>query len=306
LASSSAALAMSDEQHAKDFFKNGIENKAEAYMTDKVEGAMADLVTEFEFDITDFDEGETSYQILMLRPLSDNKEAGHATFFQGSLSSYDDVHTLNLGISRRWIMNDGKMLFGLNAFYDNEWDVGHSRASIGAEVLTSVGDIRINSYTALSDVETNDDENRDEEALDGTEMELALPLPYLPTTKLHAKSFSWSGDEVTEDEEGTTTSLVVGMPYGLMFEAGSISYDADTKEDQDYMSLTFNITRMRMQRENGAIKMVSDKAYALTDVSDRRMEKVRRNDTIVKAVTGSGFSFAQGSTPGTISITGTN
>ena len=48
-----------------------------------------------------------------------------------------------------------------------------TNGSVGGEVLTSVGDW-VNSYTALSDTETVN--GAEETALDGMDMELAVPL----------------------------------------------------------------------------------------------------------------------------------
>lgn len=293
----------SDEQRAKEFFKSGLENKAEKYITSKVENALDGKVSEFEIDITDFSEGETAFSLLMLKPLGDDENA--ATFFQGGIVSQDGTNTVNLGVARRWIMNDGKMLFGLNAFYDNELDVGHSRAGIGAEVLTSVGDLRFNSYSALSDTENNEDEDRDEVALDGSEIEFSLPLPYMPNTRLRMNSFSWEGDEGAEDLEGTTTGLRATLPRGFELEAGSISYDDDDREDEDFVSLSFNVTRFRNAEKFGQPVLIADTAYALQSVVERRFEKVRRSNLITIAATQSGFNFQTGTVVGTIDITGT-
>lgn len=302
---SGSVLAWSDdEQRAKEFFKKGLENKAESYLTTKVENALDGKVGEFEINISDFSEGEGIISLLYLRPLSETATSN--TFLQGSLTSQDGDMTVNLGIARRWAVSDGNILLGLNAFYDNEFDVGHSRASIGAEVLTSVGDLRINSYTALSDAEMNDDEDREEVALDGTELELAIPLPYLPNTRLQMNSFSWEGDEGAEDLEGTTTGLRATLPRGFELEAGSISYDNDDREDEDFVALNFNVTRFRNAAKFGQPVLVSDKAYALQSVVERRYEKVRRSNIITIAATQSGFNFQTGTVVGTIDITGTD
>ena len=55
--------------------------------------------------------------------------------FQGGIISTDDDETLNIGVGQRWILKDGKIIAGLNLFYDNEWDAGHERMSVGGEVL---------------------------------------------------------------------------------------------------------------------------------------------------------------------------
>ena len=270
----------SDEEKAKAFFKNNLEQSAEDYVSSRIEQSLSERFRNVEIDIADIDGEDTKFSIFTVQPLYDNPAAGRATFFQGGIIVMDDADTLNLGLGQRWILNDGKVIAGLNLFYDNEWDAGHERISVGGEVLTSVGDFRINSYTALSDTETVD--GTDETALDGMDMELALPLPYLPNTRIHAKSFSWEGHDGADDLEGSTTSLRSALPYGLALEAGSTSYDDDAKEDADFVSLSFNIARFHQQQYVQQPVLVSDKAFALMDITDRRFEKVRRNNQIVK------------------------
>lgn len=289
-----AQSAQSDEEKAKAFFKNNLEQSAEDYVSTRIEQSLSERFRNIEINIADIDGEDTKFSIFTVQPLYDNPSAGRATFFQGGIVVMDDADTLNLGLGQRWILNDGKVIAGLNLFYDNEWDAGHERVSVGGEVLTSVGDLRINSYKALSDTETVDGAN--ETALDGMDMELALPLPYLPNTRIHAKSFSWEGHDAADDLEGSTTSLRSALPYGLELEAGSTSYDDDAKEDADFVSLSFNIARFHQQQYVQQPVLVSDKAFALMDITDRRFEKVRRNNRIVVQQS-SGLNVQNGVTP---------
>ena len=57
------------------------------------------------------------------------------TFFQGSLFTYDERETLNLGLGKRILSDDESFMYGLNAFYDHELDYDHQRGSIGAESI---------------------------------------------------------------------------------------------------------------------------------------------------------------------------
>jgi len=281
---SAAALAQgrqSDEEKARAFFKSNLERSAENYVSTKVEQALSERFRNLEIDISDIDGEDTQFKLFTVQPLYDNPEAGRATFFQGSLIVTEDTDTLNLGLGQRWLLRDGKLIAGLNVFYDNEWDAGHERMSIGGEVLTSVGDFRINHYTALSDTELTD--GTQETALDGMDMELAVPLPYLPSTRVHAKSFKWEGEEGAADFEGDTISLRSDLPYGFALEAGTTSYDDDTRnEDADFISLSFHLDRFHNQQYAYQPRLTSNKAYELTQITDRRFEKIRRNNQIVK------------------------
>jgi hypothetical protein len=277
---------ISDEQKAKAFFagnlKSNLQQSAENYVSSRIEQALSERFRNIEIDISDIDGEDTKFTIFSVQPLYDNSEAGRSTFFQGGIIALDDADTLNLGLGQRWTLNDGKVIAGLNLFYDNEWDVGHERVSVGGEVLTSVGDFRVNSYTALSDTETVD--GFYETALDGMDMELALPLPYLPNTRIHAKSFKWDGENGAADLEGDTISLRSALPFGFTLEAGGTSYDDAAKEDADFVSLSFNIARFHNQQYVQQPVLVSDKAFALIDITERRFEKVRRKNQIVKQI----------------------
>ena len=282
----------SDEDKAKAFFKNNLEQSAEDYVSSRIEQSLSERFRNVEIDIADLDGDDTRFSIFTVQPLYDNPEAGRATFFQGGIIATDDADTLNLGLGQRWILNDGKLIAGLNLFYDNEWDAGHERMSVGGEVLTSVGDFRVNSYTALSDTETVD--GAEETALDGMDMELALPLPYLPNTRVHAKSFKWDGENGGNDLEGDTISLRSALPFGFALEAGSTSYDNNAANDADFVSLSFNIARFQQQQYVQQPVLVSSQAFALTDITDRRFEKVRRTNQVVKQVRKQGVITLRG------------
>lgn len=285
----SFAAQSDDHAKAEAFFKNNLRQSGENYVSSRIEQSLEKRFRNLEVEIADLDGEDTRFSIFTVQPLYDNQAAGRATFFQGSIIALDENETLNLGLGQRWILNDGKAIAGLNIFYDNEWDVGHERMSIGGELLTSVGDIRVNSYKALTNGKTNDDGN-EEKALDGMDMELALPLPYLPSTRIHAKAFEWEGEDGARDLEGDTVSLRTALPYGFELEAGTTSYDNSAKQDADFVSLTFNIARFHNQQYVEQPKLIADTAYQLTDVTERRFEKVRRQNIIVKQLSSSGAS----------------
>lgn len=287
-----AQSGQSDEAKAKAFFKNSLEQSAEGVVTSRIEQSLSERFRNVEIDIADLDGEDTKFSIFTVQPLYDNQAAGRATFFQGSIIATDDDDTLNLGLGQRWMLNDGKVIAGLNLFYDNEWDAGHERMSVGGEVLTSVGDLRVNSYTALSDTETVN--GAEETALDGMDMELALPLPYLPNTRVHAKSFKWDGEKGANDLEGDTISLRSALPMGFELEAGSTSYDGNAANDANFVSLSFNVARFHQQQYVQQPKLVSSQAYQLTDITDRRFEKVRRSNQIVKQVRRAGIVVVKG------------
>ncbi|MBT5157255.1 MAG: hypothetical protein HOM48_04285, partial [Rhodobiaceae bacterium] len=112
----------SDAQKAEAFFKNNLAQSAENYVSARIEQSLSERFRNVEIDITDLDGEDTRYSIFTVQPLYDNPSAGRATFFQGGIIATDNDDTFNLGLGQRWILNDGKVIAGLNLFYDNEWD----------------------------------------------------------------------------------------------------------------------------------------------------------------------------------------
>jgi len=268
-----------DARDARSYLKSNLANSIE----NAAEQAIRSRVPNVEVEISGFKDGKPQYGIIAVQPLSDNLRTGRATFLQVSAFAHNDRQPLNLGIGQRFLHNGGKVITGLNVFFDHELDYEHQRWSIGGEILTSVGDVRVNFYEAISDEEVGKD-NALEQALGGFDAELALPLPYMPTTRIHAKTFSWEGENGADDFEGETVSLRSEMPYGFTLEAGQTSYDSDNVEDKDFITLTWNfaMTNRAMRQP-----FISKRAYMLADISNRRFEKVRRENRIIKQVSSS-------------------
>jgi adhesin/invasin len=216
--------------------------------------------------------------ILVVSPLSDPKNVLNTTFTQGSIFLHDDRKTVNLGLGHRVLEFDKKLLLGANAFYDHEFPYDHQRASIGLEARSSVGEINANKYWALTKWKKAG--ISDERALDGQDIEAAIPLPYVNWAKASVRHFKWEGVDGASDLKGNDYSLRAEVPIfrGLSIEAGV--RDFDNKKDEHFVRLTYSpkapVDTLKTPQ------LVSNEAYTLTSMEDRRYEKVRRENLIVK------------------------
>ena len=132
-------------------------------------------------------------------------------------------------------MNNDNLILGTNLFYDHELDYDHQRASVGIEAISSVGSLRLNQYYGLSNKKKGlNDVN--EEALDGQDIEVGAPLPYLPWTNFSYRSFQWDGASGAADLKGDEISLEAKLPIGLNIEVGKRSNDGVT-EDNEFLKL---------------------------------------------------------------------
>ena len=229
-----------------------------------------------DFTIKSIENNKPEIGILTLKPLIDTDNG--LTFFQGSFFTHDgDRETLNLGFGKRILSNDESFLFGLNGFYDHELDYDHQRASIGGEIKSSILELSTNHYFGISGEQTGKN-NTKEEVADGYDLEIGAHVPYMPTAKIYSKLFEY---EIPggSDFEGIEYSSKIGIPNsGMNVEVGFKDYGNNSYEDQWFFNLTFNLTKI-----NPNISLVSDEAFERVSMKDKKYEKVRRENLIVKS-----------------------
>ena len=252
--------------------KNKFMNNFNSYLND----SLGQLFPTSEVSLSSGTTNEVTGSILVVKPLSDINDNENILFTQGSLFLSDNNReTLNLGIGKRKLVNNDTLLIGANLFYDHELDYDHQRASVGIEAVSSVGSFRLNQYYGLSGWTTGLD-NIQEKALNGQDIEVGAPLPYLPWTNFSYRSFQWDGASGAADLKGDEISLEAKIPGGLNIEVGKRSNDGVT-EDNEFLKLTWTCCN-KNQEEIG----ISDTAYNLTSVADQKFAKVRRQNLIVK------------------------
>ena len=267
----SSLLVFGLSAHAADI-KNKFMNNFNSYLND----SLGQLFPTSEVSLSSGTTNEVTGSILVVKPLSDINDNENILFTQGSLFLSDDSReTLNLGIGKRKLVNDDTLLIGANLFYDHELDYDHQRASVGIEAISSVGSFRLNQYYGLSGWTTGLD-NVQEKALNGQDIEVGAPLPYLPWTNFSYRSFQWDGASGAADLKGDEISLEAKLPIGLNIEVGKRSNDGVT-EDNEFLKLTWTCCNKNQEEIS-----ISDTAYNLTSVVDQKFAKVKRQNLIVK------------------------
>ena len=266
------ALIFTSNTNAADL-KNKFMNNINSYLND----TLGQMFPTAEVSLSSGTSNTVVGSILVVKPLSDINDTENTLFTQASLFlSDDDRETINLGIGKRKLVNDDTWILGANLFYDHELDYDHKRASIGLEAISSVASLRLNQYYGLSGFRAGFGEIQ-EKALDGQDIELGAPLPYLPWTNFAFRSFRWHGSDGMDDQKGDELSLEAELPTGLNIEVGKRSHDGNT-EDNEFVEVTWTCCNKEKQTEFG----ISDTAYNLTSVADQRFAKVKRQNLIVK------------------------
>ena len=213
--------------------------------------------------------------ILTFKPLFDTEDG--LNFFQGSFFTHDDRETLNLGFGKRILSADESFIYGLNIFYDHELDYDHQRGSIGGEIKSSILELNTNNYFAISD-EKSGKNNVKEEVADGYDLEIGAHVPYMPTVKVYTKLFEYEIPNGS-NYEGLEYSSKIGIPNsGLNFEVGYKDFGNNSYEDNWFFNLTFNLSKI-----NPNTSFVTDEAFEKISMKDKKYEKVRRENLIVKS-----------------------
>ena len=213
-------------------------------------------------------------------------DADSVSFIQSSILYKPKRSTINLGLGWRQLSQEETMLFGANAFLDYAPKYGHQRGSVGAELKSHAFELTANRYFRISD--WNDGENgKRERVYNGTEIELGAQVPYIPSAKLYAKSFDWSGTSTTK---GKTYSIEISelLGPGLMLNAGVKDYD-DTRNNESFASLTYTLRLRRDNTQATPKSLFSDQMFASGSMRSKLLDK-KTNEIKVEAefTTGTG------------------
>lgn len=249
---------------------------------------------ELEYSLTEG--GLDEYSLLTVQPLWDSADLRHNIFAQVSFADKQDAYqnydsgaigndpnknrqTLNTGLSYRYITADEQHMFGANAFFDHQWPYHHNRMSLGLDYKTSLYGVAFNKYIGLSDWRGRED-GYEEKALGGEDLEVSGRLPQAPELEVFAKGYHW-GQEKTPVINPDGDDI-----WGYQFAAEYTPVNAFTirsqaTRDNEMDDMEGQITmRLNYRFGQGWDDLWERPTYNLDSVTDRRFEKVRRQNEI--------------------------
>ena len=217
-------------------------------------------------------------RVIGLIELTDREYESYLSQF--SFSTFDDRETLNIGLVWRGINKSKTLIYGVNVFYDREFNSNHSRLGVGFETKSSVYDLNINFYAGLSDKKEVD--GSIEEAADGHDIEVGLYVPYMPWAKIYYKGYRWDSS-IYDIVHGEVLSLHMQPSNRFSIEAG---LQNDNTMDSDRQFIKLNYILCCNIDTNTPIVFVTPYAYSYKVIENRFFERVRRENNIVKGVKG--------------------
>lgn len=237
------------------------------------------------------DNSKPEFGVLTIQPIFEDEDPHQTYFWQGSLFHRDggDHNTVNIGFGNRWVTPNEKLMLGANIFYDHEFPQDHQRYSIGIEAKGNVLDFSLNRYKAISGW-VNGPSGQQEAALDGLEYQVGSQVPFIPDARVFVKRFDWSGLQNSSDLQGYEYSLDFSRSTqsGWGIEIGS--RNTDDRPTDNFVHLKYRLSIWDDEPVKNNRALISDNIFETASVLDRRLEKVRRTNKIVKQ--SSGFSLA--------------
>ena len=227
--------------------------------------------------------------ILIVAPLSDESDIQNTVFTQLSAFYQDNRTTLNVGLGYRRLAFDNTLMLGVSAFYDHEFPYDHGRTSLGLEARTTMGEINANKYWATTENKVGKS-GFTERALDGYDIEGGIALPYMNWATVFVKHSKWNSEIATaSDLRVNEVSLRARVPVlpGLEIEGGRKYNSGAVTNDENFFMVNYNLTAALSEKPKKR-GWTSKNAYELSSMEDRRYEKVRRQNLIVKQISAQG------------------
>lgn len=231
------------------------------------------------------------------QPLFENR--WNTLFWQGRLAYNSGDGTGNLGLGYRYLTDDRKFMWGLNAFYDQTMQYTHQRIGIGAELFTNYLTFRANYYDAISNKKnvgtTTTGITYYEQALSGFDASIETPVPRISWMRFVGSGYRWIGKNAA--------SINGGSGQLRIFPARQVEIDAGVAGDnkrgaQVFLKLDYYLGSAAFI-QNSASTTHSDSMFASVDLETQRLQKViRHNDIVVEksnnGISGPGITVARG------------
>ena len=229
-----------------------------------------DRIKHLELDVEVQDQLKPTFSITNVNKISEDSSG--VFFNQNTASFHNNDQTLNLGVGYRQLINEDKILLGVNIFLDYSFDDAHQRNGIGLEAISSVFDIRGNYYDATSGIQ-DISAGKTEEAMDGFDVRLDYHLPFNNNTRVFTSLFDF--------ENGAGSFGVKGEKYGLSILTSNLDLEIGYVDDNRTGDGRFaNVSYTVPLGIKDIQSKKSDDLFEYVSVRHRLYEPVKRENKI--------------------------
>ncbi len=218
-----------------------------------------------------------------VQPLYQDSDLQNTVFVEPRVSYFGGKGVYNIGLGYRRLSSDNSVLLGGNIFYDYQTYHRHYRLGLGEEAFIKLIELRANQYFALSParvIQDNASGTSYERAMNGADMEVGIPLPYMNWVKIYGGGY-WFDHKYGSSEWGWKSRLEI-TPFKLV--TINLMTNNDNYNPQEYsvdarISLAWGAPGYK--KEDSCNIGFSDKAYPdKIDYSGQVLKRVEREYTI--------------------------
>ena len=243
--------------------------------------------TEVQFSAKE--DNKPQFTIMTVRPISVHP-GKDAWFVQLQLSNTQirsqSRLTTNIGLGYRTLSDNKKSMIGGNVFVDYD-EEGNSRYSLGFEFRTTVFEILINHYEAISGQKTVG--NFKERVLDGNDMSINGQIPYLPWAKINLMHYEWKKVNNSKNSKGDKLSLDLLLTPNVVLELGVDDNNIQKKDNFAKLSFVFP----PREGPSASTDFIADEAFPGGDMSSQLLSKVKRSNKITLESEGVGVTISR-------------
>ena len=261
-------------------------------ISEKISSTIANLIpgkglTESSVELRDNNEGNGNYQFSILGVRDIVSEEYSNLFTQFSLHTQEvnsDKRIIgNLGLGYRFLNEDQSMMFGANAFYDQDIFEAHKRVGVGLEAKASILDFSFNKYAKATNQKIIS--GTKEQVLSGHEYNISSQVPYMPWTTFNLQGYRMENEKANNDQKGFIYSLEMALTPSLGFSYNKDNSSIDGVKDQNNYEFVFNYPP-RDNKSSLLEGFTSNIAFEKKNMSASLKNKVRRNNNLAVEIQG--------------------
>lgn len=217
-----------------------------------------------------------------VQPLFQSSDKTHTFFTHDRISVQNGRGIYSAGLGYRRLLFDESLLAGLNTFFDFQDLHKHYRGGLGFEGISTLLELRANSYFGLSPKRKVSEGGTAicyEKAINGGDIELGFPIPYLPWCKIFGSFYRYEYRVSKKDMSGW--KLRGELKPFKFFTINLATYD-DNKGKRAYqvdsrVSLLFD--DFNLDDVFSEMKLTKDR-YNSVDLKEHALDRVERNFNI--------------------------
>ena len=268
--------------------KNLTLNKISEKIASSIENLIpGEGITETSVELRDNNEGNGNYQFSILGVRDILSEENSNIFTQFSLHTQEvnsDQRIIgNLGIGYRFLNLDQSMMYGANAFYDQDISEGHQRIGFGLETKASILDFSFNQYIKTTNQKVIS--GTKEQVLSGNEYNISSQIPFMPWTVFNYQGYNIDNEKSLNDMKGAILSLEMSLSPSLQLNIENDNSSVAGVKDQHNYELLF-VYPPREDKLTLADGFTSNIAFEKKNMKASLKDKVRRNNNLAVEIQG--------------------